>query len=74
MATILVHCPTCKGQVSLDAEACPKCGQPINPKTLWDVIYPVHRWTIYFLLGSAGVASVCGIIYFVLGVIHSWGR
>jgi len=32
MSNDLFECPACKGKVSVEAGACPKCGQPITGK------------------------------------------
>ena len=51
----LIKCPACKADVSADAEACLKCGQPIKPKK--------QRQTIVGILAAVVLA---GLLFWLL--------
>lgn len=42
MAGRYMHCPTCKGEVSTEAAACPKCGHAFKSPGGLNLRDPVH--------------------------------
>ena len=55
-------CPTCSGQVSQCAAACPHCGEPIRSHTIiLDVALGV-------ILGLFGIGVICAFLGILFGI------
>lgn len=63
----LIPCPSCKKKISVEAQACPKCGQPITDevraagrKKMADNKLATRAGCLFFLLGGIAVAVWLG--------------
>lgn len=55
----LIYCPSCKGEVSIHAETCPKCGHTFKSAAFNPAGDPVHLIGLLIIVGFI----VCVIIY-----------
>jgi TM2 domain-containing membrane protein YozV len=70
MATRMIQCSACRNEVSGAAEACPKCGHPINPKPKWNA--GIAMLLSFFIPGLGQVYKgqvFSGIFWFVATAI-----
>ena len=65
--TKLIQCPACKKQVSIEATACPKCGQPITDAVKDEAVKKEQKgkkalkgclWVVVALFVVSGLANL----------------
>ncbi len=68
---LLINCPACQNGVSSQAVSCPRCGQPLQPKSYQQPLRKsfVVSTTIVFFLATIYTQSIIPLIIAIPSVI-----
>lgn len=68
----LIHCPDCRGVVSLEAPACPHCGRPLGDDEEFDTVVewtqkPATPWYMVRLNFAVSLALLAALLFLLSG-------